>query len=106
VDGSDTPGVLQTLAGQANPAGSAVGNALNDQFTGILLTASTRGDLYNFGERGLAPGFVSKRYLLGTAPRPTFVPTDQGSGNVPEPASGVLAAFASVLLGLVSWRRR
>jgi hypothetical protein len=73
VDGRDTVGVIRSLMGEVAPPGSVVGSAAGaNSFIDIVLPAGARGDLYNFGERGLAPAFVSKRFLLGTAPPPVF----------------------------------
>jgi hypothetical protein len=101
VDGLETVGSIRTLLGALSPPGSSPGNAVapNSIFS-ILLPASTRGDLYNFGERGLASAYVSKRYLLGTAPPPVFTePPAIPSVTVPEPASGgLVAAMLAVLV--------
>lgn len=98
-DGLDTLGTIRRIGGQANPPGSSAGTASNNAFTNIVLPAASRGDLYNFGERGMAPAFVSKRYLVNTAPPPTFAPPP-----IPEPAAGVLAALGS--LALIALRRK
>jgi hypothetical protein len=97
IDGLDTLGTIRSSSNQVNPPGSSVGTKTNDSFAGIVLPADARGDLYNFGELGLRPEYVSKRFLLGTAPPPVFAPDD--ANNVPEPAAGALAAigwFAAV----------
>jgi hypothetical protein len=97
IDGLDTLGVIRSSSNQINPPGSSVGVMTNDNFSGIVLPADARGDLYNFGELGLKPEYVSKRFLLGTAPPPVFAPDE--ANNVPEPAAGTLAAigwFAAV----------
>lgn len=99
VDGLDTVGAIRSLVGQLNPPGANVGTAGNNVFTNIVLPASARGDLYNFGERGLAPAYVSKRYLLGSAPPPIFSPPP-----IPEPATGILAVLGS--LAILATRRR
>jgi hypothetical protein len=108
VDGLDTVGSIRTLLGALAPPGSSVGNAsAPNSIVNIVLPASTRGDLYNFGERGLAPAFVSKRLLLGTAPPPVFTePPAIPSVTVPEPASGLLAAGTLAMLGRARRSRR
>jgi hypothetical protein len=108
VDGLETVGAIRTLAGALAPPGSSVGiTSAPNSMVNIVLPAGTRGDLYNFGERGLAPAYVSKRYLLGTAPPPVF--TEQPaipSVTVPEPASGVLAAATLAMLARARRTRR
>jgi hypothetical protein len=103
VDGLDTLGSIRSLMGQPNPPGSSAGTAFNNAFSNILLPAGARGDLYNFGERGLAPAYVSKRFLLGSAPPPTFTPPGQ---PIPEPAGALLAALGSAALAGVAHRAR
>jgi hypothetical protein len=89
VDGLDTVGILQRLTNSPLPPNASVGTAGNNVFNNIVLTADIRGDFYFFGERGMAPGFVSKRYLLGSAPDLPIVP-------IPEPTTlaGPLAVAA------------
>ncbi|WP_197525771.1 SdrD B-like domain-containing protein [Pseudobythopirellula maris] len=94
VDGLDTLGTIYTHAGAPVLAGVSPGVVLNDAFEQIELIDSVVGDYYNFGERGLLPWYVSKRYLLGTADRPSFVPE-------PGAAALLLCAFA----GIASKRR-
>jgi uncharacterized protein (TIGR03382 family) len=96
VDGIDTLGQMFALT-NSGIGGAMVGTMTNNAFNGIVLPANVRGDFYLFGERGLAPGFVSKRFLLGSAP-------DLPSGVIPEPGTGLLAAAG--LLGLSALRRR
>lgn len=97
LDGLDTLGEMRNAAG--NSVTSGLGVVQPDAFADIQLTTGARGAMYNFGERGLLPGFVSKRYLLGTAPRPVFTPPDPiFFENVPEPTGGALAATATGLL--------
>jgi hypothetical protein len=109
VDGLDTLGVLTSNTGGTAPTGTNAGTVGADQFTTIVLLANTVGNLYNFGERGLAPGFVSKRYLLGTAPPPIPVTPDAGEVGidaeltVPEPTAMVAMVIA---LGAFAARRR
>lgn len=97
VDGLDTLGQLSSLIGQPIPPGASAGTATNDAFLDIVLPADVLGDFYNFGERGLAAGYASKRYLLASAPPPVGSP-------VPEPAS-VLLALAAACRVLSSRRR-
>jgi hypothetical protein len=93
VDGLDTVGILQRLTNVPLPPNADAGTAANNAFNNIVLTADIRADFYLFGERGLAPGFVSKRYLLGSAPELPVVP-------IPEPTTllGPLTAAAIALL--------
>ncbi len=86
VDGIDTLGSLHSLNGQPIPPNASAGVASNNMFSDIVLPANVGGDYYNFGERGLAAGYASKRFLLGSAP-PLNTP-------VPEPTSLMLAMVA------------
>jgi MYXO-CTERM domain-containing protein len=98
VDGLSTPGSVRDLIGNLNPAGSDPGIALANAITNIEMPDDTRGVLFNFGERGLSAAYVSKRFLLGTAPPlPTVA--------IPEPATGALAAVAAIG-ALAGMRRR
>lgn len=100
VDGLDTVGFLRNLMLGPPPAGANPGVSANNLFDNIVLVPNTRGDGYNFGERGLAPAYVSKRYLMGYAP-----PPELGTpAPIPEPAAGVLATLAG--LALLARRRR
>jgi hypothetical protein len=92
VDGLDTLGSLLALTNQGIPPGASVGTMSNNAFDDIVLPANVRGDFFLFGERGLAPGYVSKRYLLGSAPDMNFA--------VPEPTTllGPLMCAAAALL--------
>ncbi len=98
VDGLDTIGQMLALTNSGVPGGASVGSMLNDAFNNIVLPANVRGDFFNFGELGLAPGFISKRFLLGSAPE---LPT----GMIPEPATATMVIVA-LLTGLVPRRRR
>ncbi len=93
VDGLDTLGKMLALSSGGVPASAFIGTVTNNAFVGIVLPANVRGDFYNFGERGLAAGYVSKRYLLGSSP-------DLPITYVPEPSAAVLALgfMASALL--------
>ncbi|HEX3601327.1 MAG TPA: SdrD B-like domain-containing protein [Lacipirellulaceae bacterium] len=98
VDGIDTLGSLQSLNGQPIPPTASPGVATNDAFSKIVLTANVGGEFYNFGERGLAAGYASKRYLLASAP-----PLNTAS---PEPMSGMLALIAACGSGVLYRPRR
>src|SRR5688572_1269348 len=93
VDGLDTLGIMQPLTNAGVPPNASVGSMVNNAFNNIVLPADVRGDFYLFGERGLAPGFVSKRYFLGSAPE---LPV----ALIPEPTTlcGGLMAAAGLLL--------
>lgn len=93
VDGIDTPGQMFALT-PAGIGGSVVGTALNNVFNGIVLAPNVRGEFFNFGERGLAPGYVSKRYLLGSAPDMPITP-DVEIPFVPEPSTCVMMLLAA-----------
>lgn len=97
VDGLTTPGSVRDVIGNLNPPGSDPGFAMPNAITNIELPDDMRGVLFNFGERGLSAPYVSKRYLLGTAPAPPTV-------GIPEPGSVALAAAAA--LGVAVGRRR
>jgi hypothetical protein len=102
VDGADTAGTMRNLLGPTVPAGNSPGTAGNDEFRNILFASSTSsisGENYFFGERGVAPAFVSKRFLLDTAPAPVYAP------QIPEP-SGALLAFIAVAGGGMLRRRK
>jgi len=95
VDGKDTLGVLQSLNGQPVPPTDSPGMMTNNAFTNIVLSADVGGDFYNFGERGLAAGYASKRYLLASSP-PLNPP-------VPEPST---LLFALAAFGGMQFTRR
>jgi MYXO-CTERM domain-containing protein len=94
VDGIDTLGQLFSLNSQPIPGTASAGTVSADAFLNIVLPADVLGEFYNFGERGLKAGYVSKRYLLASAP-----PLNTAT---PEPASALLALGA--IGGLLSWR--
>jgi hypothetical protein len=94
VDGIDTLGVLQSLNGQPIPPAASAGTAGNNFFTDIVLPANVGGEFYNFGELGLAPGYVSKRQLLTSAPPPPMT-------QVPEPST-LLFLLAAAGCGLLT----
>jgi hypothetical protein len=92
VDGLDTLGSLFPLTNQGIPPNASAGTVSNNAFDDIVLPANVLGSFYLFGERGLAAGFVSKRFLFGSAPDMNFA--------VPEPTSllGPLLCAAAALL--------
>jgi SdrD B-like domain/PEP-CTERM motif len=99
VDGIDTLGILQSLNGQPIPPTASPGFMSNNMFSNIVLTPDVGGEFYNFGERGLAAGYASKKFLFGSSPPPPPV-------VVPEPATLALAFVAAVGCWTVSRRRR
>lgn len=100
VDGLDSLGTLRSLVAASLPDNAYAGNVSNNAFTDIVLPDNVAGEKYNFGELGLMPGYVSKRYLLASAP-----PLPETDGNiVPEPTSIVLG-LGAVGVGLISRRR-
>ncbi|QDV74758.1 SdrD B-like domain-containing protein [Botrimarina mediterranea] len=98
VDGKDTAGVLLAINDQSVPPGSNVGVSGNNFVTDIQLTNNTIGEFYNFGERGLAAGYVSKRFLFASTPSNPF------GEPVPEPTT--LAMIVGVGVGLLTAPRR
>jgi hypothetical protein len=86
VDGLDTLGSLFSFVGQPIPPTDSAGAVQNNAFVDIILSANVGGEFYNFGERGLAAGYVSKRNLFASAP-PLNPP-------VPEPATWAVALAA------------
>jgi hypothetical protein len=98
LDGLDTVGILRSLNNQPVPGGASAGVAQNDAFRDIILPDNVFGDFYTFGERGLLPQYVSKRFLLASAP-------DLPTGIIPEPTSAVLA-IAAVVAGVPLLTRR
>jgi hypothetical protein len=95
VDGKETVGALW-------PTGSSgsVGNVSQNELINIVLpTTQVWAIGYNFGELGLAPGYVSKRLLLASSPDMPFIP----NSGVPEPTSAVLGLLA--MLGWAGCRR-
>ena len=98
VDGIDTLGQLFSLNSQPIPGTASAGSVSADAFVNIVLTADVLGEFYNFGERGLKAGYVSKRYLLASAPLLNTA--------TPEPSSALLALAAiGGLMSLPSLRR-
>jgi hypothetical protein len=100
VDGIDTLGSLQSLNSQPIPGNAFAGVTANDLLSDIVLTADVGGEFYNFGERGLAAGYASKRFLFGSrpgppsaSPPPPETPPPLGTPLFPEPASLTIALF-------------
>jgi hypothetical protein len=87
VDGLDTLGSLEGYHGFPVPPTDSAGTMSNNAFSKIVMSANVGGDFYNFGERGLAAGYASKRFLLASAPGLNT--------GVPEPASLMLALVAA-----------
>jgi len=104
LDGIDTFGIIRNLNNNSVPVGANVGTVAADAFLNIALPADARGNFYNFGERGLLPGYVSKRYLLGTAPAIVTAPDPEPVNGVPEPAAAALCGCAAI--GFMALRRR
>jgi hypothetical protein len=101
VDGIDTLGVLQSLNSQPIPGNASAGATTNDAFVDITLTADVGGEFYTFGERGLAAGYVSKRFLFAsytgppsTPPPPPSTPPPPPESPFPEPTSLTMALMA------------
>jgi hypothetical protein len=105
VDGIDTSGQMQALTNSSVLQNSSVGSMVNNAFNGIVLPANVRGDYFNFGERGLAPAYVSKRFLFGSSPILEFGTPDDPGTLIPEPAT-LWFAVAAVGVGLLSRQRR
>lgn len=97
VDGIDTLGTLYSLINQPVPASAFPGHVVANGFSSIVLPADVIGLGYNFGERGLAAGYVSKRYLFGSTPSPPVA--------VPEPATGLMALAMGGMGALLVARR-
>ncbi len=68
LDGEETVGKVNGVSsGRANNPGNSIDN--------IVLGANEEGVDYNFGERGLLPGFISLRLFLASTPPPEeYVP--------------------------------
>lgn len=102
VDGLDTLGEMRALGGGPAPGSAMLGTALNDEFTDIYLPTNVVASGYNFGELGMMPGYVSKRYLLASSPIMPF--GERPGGEVPEPTSIALAAVG--VMFAAGWRMR
>jgi hypothetical protein len=88
----------------ATPEGAPSGVAVTNGFNNIMLLANSRGDYYNFGERGFAAGYISKALLVGYAPIMEFG-NDEPAFVIPEPAT-IWLTMAAVGIGLLPRRRR
>ena len=106
VDGRDTLGVLYSFNGQPIPGNASAGVASDNAFLNIVLTADVAGELYNFGERGLAAGFVSKRFLFASLPESSPPPPEPEGFPEPEPTSLVVALMACYGGSLAARRSR
>ncbi|QDU54603.1 SdrD B-like domain-containing protein [Aeoliella mucimassa] len=101
LDGLDTLGTLNMASGQMVTEDYSPGIVGDDVFQEIVIGNNMQGMCYNFGERGLLPGYVSKRYLLAKA---IPMPTTPGDVEVPEPSSVLLVSLG--LVGGWFWMRR
>jgi len=102
VDGIDTRGIMQALTSAGVPPNASIGSVSDNTFSNIVLPANVRGDYFNFGERGWALGYASKRFLEGYEPLMEFG-VDEPGFVVPEPTTAWLATTA---LGIVLLPRR
>jgi hypothetical protein len=111
VDGLDTLGQLQSLNGQPISGAASTGVMSNNAFSDIVLTPDVGGEFYLFGERGLAAGYVSKKYLFASAPPPNTPPGNPPGdpppgGSLPEPFSITYVLMAGCGGWLMPRRRR
>ncbi len=111
VDGLDTLGQLQSLNGQPVSGAASAGVMSNNTFSNIVLTPDVGGEFYLFGERGLAAGYASKKYLFASAPPPNSPPGNPPGdpppgGSLPEPLSITYALMAGCGGWLMPRRRR
>jgi hypothetical protein len=102
VDGIDTLGILQSLNNQPIPGGASVGVKTNNAFSNIVLPADVGGEFYNFGERGLAAGYASKRFLLASRPPPN-APPPPPPGNPPPETPEPTPLMLALMAGCRSW---
>lgn len=98
LDGLDTIGSMTLNGTSTFPPGGALGTVSNNLFTGIVLPGGSTANFYNFGERGMLPGYVSKRYLFASAPP---MPEAQ---IIPEPSS--IAMLMGAVIGGLALRAR
>ena len=97
VDGLDSLGTLRSLIAPTLPAEAHAGTTVQNGFINIVLPENVAGEMYNFGELGFAPGYVSKRLLFASAPpMPTI-----DRPVIPEPCGLTLLTIA-VCIGLGS----
>ncbi len=88
-------------------AGSTGGTAANDSITGMVVAGGTTGTNYNFGERGLAPGFVSIRNFLASTPEASIMLREMNAraaelaGNTAL-AQSIRSGASSVVSGTIS----
>ncbi|BBO32905.1 SdrD B-like domain-containing protein [Lacipirellula parvula] len=101
LDGIDTLGTIRNLNNNNVPPGANIGTLAADAFTNIVLPDNARGEMYNFGERGLLAQYASKRNLLGSAPPPQYAPDPE---VLPEPATASLFALGG--MGMLAMKRR
>jgi hypothetical protein len=95
VDGKETVGTFWPPG-----SGGSVGTVSQNELLNIVLPTTQVWALgYNFGELGLTPGYVSKRFLLASSPDLPLIPNN----TVPEPTSAVLGLLA--VLGWAGCRR-
>lgn len=90
VDGKETLGTIWPTG-----SGGSVGTVAQNELLDIVLpTTQVWAIGYNFGELGLAPGYVSKRFLLASAPDMPLIPNN----GVPEPSTVIMG-----LMTVIGW---
>lgn len=99
LDGLDTIGSMTLNGTNTFPPGGSLGTVSNNLFSGIVLPGGSTANFYNFGERGMLPGYVSKRYLFASAP-----PMPEAQITIPEPSS--VAMLLGAIVGGVALRAR
>ncbi|WP_442483665.1 SdrD B-like domain-containing protein [Aeoliella sp. SH292] len=99
LDGLDTIGSMTLNGTNTFPPGGSLGTVSNNLFSGIVLPGGSTANFYNFGERGMLPGYVSKRYLFASAP-----PMPEAQITIPEPSS--IAMLVGAIVGGVALRGR
>lgn len=104
VDGKDTPGLITANDGDTLPDIVSPGYPTENAIEEIVITNNSSGDHFYFGELGMAPEYVTKRYLLGTT-IPMIVPEGKPEG-IPEPATTLLLAMAVGAANLRRQRKR